>query len=68
VKAIECVSKEEAQPVPSDLLGYLPSLLQSQNFNYIIMPKLANDTLLAFLMRIIHNNNKKVWCRTSLKL
>ena len=56
VKAIECVSKEEeAHPIPSDLLGYLPSHLQSQNFDYIIMPKLANDTLLAFLMRSIHN-------------
>jgi hypothetical protein len=55
VKAIECVSKEEAHPIPSDLLGYLPFHLQSQNFDYIIMPKLANDTLLAFLMRSIHN-------------
>ena len=56
VKAIECVSKEEAHPIPSDLIGYLPSYFQSEDFNYIIMPKLANNTLLDFLMRIIHNS------------
>jgi hypothetical protein len=68
VKAIECVSKEEAHPIPSDLLGYLPSIFQSENFNYIIMPKLANDTLLAILMRTIHNNSQGVWCNISLRL
>ena len=68
VKAIECVSKEEAQPISSDLLGNLPSIFQSENFNYIIMPKLANDTLLAILMRTIHNNSQGVWCNISLRL
>ena len=57
VKAIECVSKEEAQPIPRNLLGYLPSRFQNEDFNYIIMPKLANNTLLDFLMRIIHHNS-----------
>jgi hypothetical protein len=57
VKAIECVSKEEAQPIPRNLLGYLPSLFQNEDFNYIIMPKLANNTLLDFLMRIIQHNS-----------
>ena len=68
VKAIECVSKGEAQPIPNDLLGYLPFIFQSENINYIIMPKLANDTLLAILMRTIHNNSQGVWCNISLRL
>jgi serine/threonine protein kinase len=57
VKAIECVSKEEAQPIPRNLLGYLHSRFQNEDFNYIIMPKLGNNTLLDFLMRTIHHKS-----------
>jgi serine/threonine protein kinase len=69
VKVIECVSKEEAQPIPRNLLGYLPSRFRNEDFNYIIMPKLGNNTLLDFLMRIIHHNSlPEVEYRASIKL
>lgn len=66
VGAIECVSYQEAPELPISIRRTLKNSVRS--YNYILMPKLSNGTLLAFLMRAIHNNGLGYWRKISMRL
>lgn len=59
---------ESAECGPMIDLDGLPESVRLGRYSYIMMPKLENDTLLAFLMRAIHNNGQRPWRKLSMRL
>jgi hypothetical protein len=59
---------DSAECGPAINIAGLPESVRLGRYSYIMMPRLENDTLLAFLMRAIHNNGQRPWRKLSMRL